>query len=136
MALDNPRVSLQVLFRGGGWLANMTHPFMGPGAIKQAETNCGRRQNTSYLALQAEKTNNKWRKKKKKKFSLHYFINVSMRAHRRWEMTKMIRTLFQTNDSNDQITKQYSNLKVFLNSAWCWTTFLFGQFHLLEAQLT
>lgn len=59
MALDNPKISPQVLFRGGDRLANMTHPFMGPGAIKQAETNCGRGQNTSYLALQAEKTNNK-----------------------------------------------------------------------------
>lgn len=59
MALDNPRVSLQMPFRGAGWHAKMTHPFMGPGAIKQAETNRSRRQNTSYLELQAQKTNSK-----------------------------------------------------------------------------
>lgn len=61
--------------------ANTTHPFHGaPGAIKQAETNCSRKTEYIISALQAEKTNNKW---KKKRFRLHYIINVSMRACRR-----------------------------------------------------
>lgn len=65
----------------------------GPAAVKQAEPNCGRRQNTSYLALQARETNDRRfqnekegkRKKKKKKSSVYNcFINASMRASRRW----------------------------------------------------
>lgn len=65
----------------------------GPEQLKQAETNCSRRQNTSYSHYkQRKQTTNE------KKFSLHYIINVSMRACRRWEMTKMIRTIFQIND--------------------------------------
>lgn len=77
MALDNPNVSLQVPSRGVGWLAHertqtWQSVFTGPAAVKQAETNGGRRQNTPYLALQAEKQttdNLKTKKKKGKKKS-------------------------------------------------------------------
>lgn len=78
MALDNPNVSLQVPLRGVGWLAH-AHKctqtwhcvFTGPAAVK-AETNCGRGQNTSYLALRAEKqtTDNLKTKKNKNKSSV------------------------------------------------------------------
>lgn len=45
-------------------MQSMTHPFRGPGTVKQAETNCGRRQNTSYLHYkQRKQTTNKLTKK-------------------------------------------------------------------------
>lgn len=67
MALDSPRVSPQVLFRGAGWHANMTQPFMGPGAIKQAETNL--QQKTEYIIFRTTSQENKQQMKRKVLFT-------------------------------------------------------------------
>lgn len=42
------RLWQSVVSSTSGRYADMTHPFRGPGTVKQAETNCSRRQNTSY----------------------------------------------------------------------------------------
>lgn len=61
-------------------ITNLTDPFRGPGTSKTSRNKLQQKTEYIILALQAEKTNNK---QTKKKFSLHYIINVSMRACRR-----------------------------------------------------
>lgn len=93
--------SPQRLFGGGERRANATHPFMGPRAIKTSRNKPRRLteyiifSTTSQENIKRSKNNNQriiWKKKKK---VVH---RLSMRARRRWEMTKMIRTTFQSAD--------------------------------------
>lgn len=81
--------SQQVLF-SRRWLP--WHIFQGPDTVKQAETNrSGDR--IHHLSTTSRKTINK--EKQKQKFSLHYIINVSMRACRRWRSGEMEQVTFK-----------------------------------------
>lgn len=124
--------SPQKLFRSGGRVANTTRPFMGPRAIKTSRNKL--RRLTEYIIFSTTSQENIFKKTTtednwKKMKVVHH---LSMRARRRWEMTKMIRTTFQRADPMMFRSESFFFFVFFFN----WTTFPFGQFHLLEAQLT
>lgn len=63
---------------------SIAHSFKGPGTVKQAETNCSRRQITSS---QHYKQENKTKQQiKKREFCLHYLLNISICACKKWKI--------------------------------------------------